>query len=39
MLKNDLQNADERDEKIKNMLTIRDKILDWSEYNEKLTRK
>mgnify|MGYP006345512179 CR=1 FL=1 len=39
MLKNDLQNADERDEKIKNMLSIRDKILDWSEYNEKLTRK
>ena len=38
MLKNDLQNADERDEKIKNMLAIRDKILDWSEYNEKLTK-
>lgn len=34
MLKNDLKNADDRDQKIKEMLKIRDQIIDWSSYNE-----
>lgn len=34
MLKNDLQNADERDEKIKNLLKLRDNIIDWSVNND-----
>lgn len=35
MLKNDLKNADDRDEKIQKMLTIRDQILNWAKYNER----
>jgi hypothetical protein len=38
MLKFDLQNADTRDENIKNMIAVRDNILNWADYNEKLTR-
>lgn len=35
MLKNDLYNADTRDNKILKMLELRDNILNWSDYNEK----
>lgn len=38
MLKNDLYNADSRDYKILKMLELRDNILNWSDYNEKLYR-
>lgn len=34
MLKNDLFNSDERDKNIMEMISIRDNILKWSEYNE-----
>ena len=38
-LKMDLYNADERDEKIANLLKIRDNVIRWSEDNEKYFRR
>ena len=37
-LKNDLYNADERDEKIADLLKIRDNVIRWSDDNEKYFR-